>query len=102
MGASAGVLGGVVYQLPWYLGMEGGCRHLVVGARLQQPVVSRRFGCFLYNGGVDDHPTKVGPVCWGDAHVWEVEAEEGSEKVADFPAESGGEGFGGLEGHPVA
>lgn len=82
--------------------MEGGCGHLVVAARLQQAVAACNLGCFLDDGGVDDHSTKSDPVCWGDAHLWEVEAEEGSEKKADFPAESGGEGFGGFEGHPVA
>jgi hypothetical protein len=84
------------------MGREGGCGHLVVAPRLEQTVAPRGFGSFVHDVGVDDHTTKVDSVCWGNAHLREVETEQWSQEVADFPAKRGGNGFGGFEGHPVA
>lgn len=74
-------------------------------AEFEDSVEVSAFRCVFDDGLIDDHSAEsslAGSLAGMNAEGWEVVAEERRESVADFPAERGGHGFGGFEGHPVA
>jgi hypothetical protein len=85
------------------MGIEGGCGHLVVAdGTLESAVAPGRLCRFFDDGRADDHSAEVYAVCGVGAHLWEVDTEEWCKQVADLPAKSGSDGFGGFIWHPVA